>query len=86
MKGLDNFELKFAKIYPDFTRDLIKSCDQLTSTEVKVCMMLKVNYSNKEILKQLNISNSTLTNLRCSVRKKMGLKRNQNLPNVLVSL
>ena len=83
---MKNFEITFAKIYPDFTRDLIKSCGALTSTEVRVCMMLKINYSNKEILDQLNISNSTLANLRSSVRKKMGLKRSQNLSNTLVSL
>ena len=53
---MKSFEITFAKIYPDFTRDLIKSCVALTSTEVKVCMMLKINYSNKKILDQLNIS------------------------------
>ena len=83
---MKSFEITFAKIYPDFTRDLIKSCVALTSTEVKVCMMLKMNYSNKKILDELNISNSTLTNLRSSVRKKMGLKRSQNLSNTLLSL
>ena len=83
---MKSFEVTFAKIYPDFTRDLLKSCGELTTTEVKVCMMLKVNYSNKKILDKLNISNSTLTNLRSSVRKKMGLKRSQNLSNILVSL
>lgn len=83
---MKDFEITFAKIYPDFTRDLLKSCGELTTTEVKVCMMLKVNYSNKKILDKLNISNSTLTNLRSSVRKKMGLKRSQNLSNILVSL
>ncbi len=83
---MKDFEITFAKIYPDFTRDLLKSCGELTTTEVKVCMMLKVNYSNKKILDELNISNSTLTNLRSSVRKKMGLKRSQNLSNILVSL
>ena len=83
---MKSFEITFAKIYPDFTRDLIKSCGALTSTEVKVCMMLKMNYSNKKILDQLNISKSTLTNLRSSVRKKMGLKRSQNLSNTLLSL
>ena len=83
---MKSFEITFAKIYPDFTRDLIKSCGELTSSEVKVCMMLKINYSNKKILDELNISNSTLTNLRSSVRKKMGLKRSQNLSNTLLSL
>ena len=83
---MKSFEITFAKIYPDFTRDLIKSCGALTSTEVKVCMMLKMHYSNKKILDELNISNSTLTNLRSSVRKKMGLKRSQNLSNTLLSL
>ena len=33
-----NFELEFAKIYPDFTKKLVKACNDLTFTEVKICM------------------------------------------------
>ena len=81
-----NFEFKFAKIYPYFTSNLVEACGELTSTEIRVCMLIKMNYSNKEIIKNLNISSSTLANSRSSIRKKMGLKRNKNLSNFLLIL
>ena len=86
MSETKTFEFKFAKIYPNFTRNLVDACGELTSTEIRVCMLIKMNYSNKEIIKNLNISSSTLANSRSSIRKKMGLKRNKNLSNFLLIL
>tara|TARA_X000001036_G_C20202394_1_gene612087 strand:- start:245 stop:505 length:261 start_codon:yes stop_codon:yes gene_type:complete len=86
MSETKNFEFEFAKIYPNFTRNLVEACGELTSTEIRVCMLIKMNYSNKEIIKNLNISSSTLANSRSSIRKKMGLKRNKNLSNFLLIL
>jgi DNA-binding CsgD family transcriptional regulator len=82
----ENFELKFAKIYPYFTSNLIKTCNELTSSEVRVCMLLRMSYQNKDIIKKLDISNSTLTNLRSSIRKKIGLKRSESLTNFIISI
>ena len=86
MSETKSFEFKFAKIYPNFTRNLVEACGELTSTEIRVCMLIKMNYSNKEIIKNLNISSSTLSNSRSSIRKKIGLKRNKNLSNFLLIL
>ena len=86
MSETKNFEFKFAKIYQNLTRNLVEACGELTSTEIRVCMLIKMNYSNKEIIKNLNISSSTLANSRSSIRKKMGLKRNKNLSNFLLIL
>lgn len=86
MSETKNFEFEFAKIYPNFTRNLVEACGELTSTEIRVCMLIKMNCSNKEIIKNLNISSSTLANSRSSIRKKMGLKRNKNLSNFLLIL
>ena len=82
----ENFELKFAKIYPYLTSNLIKTCNELTSSEVRVCMLLRMSYQNKDIIKKLDISNSTLTNLRSSIRKKIGLKRSESLTNFIISI
>ena len=82
----ENFELKFAKIYPYFTSNLIKTCNELTSSEVRVCMLLRMSYQNKDIIKKLDISKSTLTNLRSSIRKKIGLKRSESLTNFIISI
>ena len=80
------FEVEFAKIYPNFTKELIRLNNELTITEVKICMYIKMNFSNKQILDIMHISESTLSNLRSSVRKKIGLDRKKGLFNVLVNL
>ena len=86
MVSEQNFEVEFAKIYPDFTKNLIQTCGDLTFTEVKICMYLRLNYSNKQILEFMNISDSTLSNLRSSIRKKLNLKRTQGLFTIIINL
>jgi len=51
-----NFEVEFAKVYPNFTKKLILLNEQLTFTEVKICMYIKMNFSNKQILDLMYIS------------------------------
>ena len=81
-----NFELTFAKIYPNFTKKLLKISDELTSVEIKICTLLKMNYSSDFIKENLKISNSTFLNSRSSIRKKLSLERNQKLINTIIKI
>ena len=81
-----NFEIEFAKIYPNFTKNLIQYNDDLTFTEVKICMYIKMNFSNKQILDLMHISDSTLSNLRSSIRKKLSLDRKKGLFSIIANL
>lgn len=81
-----NFEIEFAKIHPDFTKKLIQLNSDLTFTEVKICMYLRINYSNKQILDLMRISESTLSNLRCSIRKKLNMHRKKGLFPTIVNI
>ena len=80
----ESFELKFAKIYPDFTKDLVNSVDNLSPSEIKICMCIKMSYSNVQIKDYMKISDSTIANLRSSVRHKFGLERSQSLTNAIL--
>ena len=86
MEVVENFELRFAKIYPNFTKSLVKVVDNLTPSEIKVCMCIKMSYSNAQILDHFKISPSTLANLRSSIRHKMGLSRSKSLTNFVLCL
>jgi len=74
-----SFELDFAKTYPDFIKNLSDVADNLTPKEIKICMLLRMNFDSHNIQNYLNISRSTFLNARSSIRKKLGLKREQNL-------
>ena len=86
MEVLDNFEVKFATIYPDFTKNLVSISKNLSPLEIKICMCIKMSFSTLQIKNYLNISNSTLSNLRSSIRKKMGLNRAQSLTNSILCI
>ena len=86
MVAEQNFEMEFAKIYPDFTKNLIQLNSDLTFTEVKICMYLRINFSNKQILEYMDISDSTLSNVRSSIRKKLRIDRTQGLFNTITNL
>lgn len=86
MVAEQNFEIQFAKIYPDFTKNLIQLNSDLTFTEVKICMYLRINFSNKQILEYMDISDSTLSNVRSSIRKKLNINRTQGLLNTITNL
>ncbi len=86
MVAEQNFEIQFAKIYPDFTKNLIQLNSDLTFTEVKICMYLRINFSNKQILEYMDISDSTLSNVRSSIRKKLNINRTQGLFTTITNL
>ena len=86
MEVLDNFEVKFATIYPDFTKNLVSISKNLSPLEIKICMCIRMSFSTLQIKNYLNISNSTLSNLRSSIRKKMGLNRAQSLTNSILCI
>lgn len=82
----DDFETMFAETYPKFTKNLVKHCGNLTYSEIRLCMLLRMGYPSNKILKILNISKSTLANLRSSVRHKFGLERSKSLTNVILCI
>ena len=86
MVAEQNFEIEFAKIYPNFTKKLVQLNSNLTFTEVKICMYLRINFSNKQILEYMDISESTLSNLRSSIRKKFNLNRAEGLFTKITTL
>ena len=80
------FEITFAKIYPDFTKNLVCLKGNLSPSEIKICMCIKMSYSNIQIKEHMKISNSTIANLRSSVRHKLGLERSQSLTNSILCI
>ena len=46
---MDNFEITFAKIYPVFTKNLVRDTNCFTPQEIKVCMCIKMSFSNAKI-------------------------------------
>jgi AraC family transcriptional regulator, chitin signaling transcriptional activator len=54
--------------------------------EMKVCALLKINLSSKEISSLLNISLRTVEDHRMNIRRKMNLDKEVNLNQYMAKL
>lgn len=82
----ERFEQEFQRIHHDFLERLSQRCPRLTPAELKVCAMLKINLSNKEIANLLSVSLRNIESHRYSIRRKLGLPSEVNLTAYLVGL
>lgn len=76
----------FTKVHPDFQPLLLKTCPDLTSMEVKICILIKAGLKSEEISQILSVSARTVENHRFHLRKKLGLSERESLGKFLLSL
>lgn len=86
MDRSNHFEIQFAETYPEFTKNLVLRIHNISPQEIKICMCIKMSFTNEYTRKLLNISESTLANLRSGIRKKFNLKRSESLTNTILLL
>lgn len=79
----ETFEHQFQHVHHGFFQRLSERHPNLTPTELKVCSLLKINLSSKEIGNILNISARTVDNHRLSIRRKLALPSDANLTTLL---
>jgi DNA-binding CsgD family transcriptional regulator len=80
------FEREFQQVHHDFLRMISELYPQLSPAELKVCALLKINLSNKEITRLLSVSVRNVESHRYSIRKKLGLPSGINLATFLAGL
>ncbi|WP_372916823.1 helix-turn-helix transcriptional regulator [Salegentibacter sp.] len=76
----------FEKIYPDFTSSLQKIIPNITSNEIKLCALLRLNLSAKEVSELLNITPESVNKARYRLRKKIGLQAKDDLDIYLLNI
>lgn len=59
-------------------------CSELTKSEVEICKLIVRNKSMKEICFLLNKSRSNISSQRTHIRRKLGLKKNEDLKTALI--
>jgi PAS domain S-box-containing protein len=77
---------KFSSIYPSFKLEIQKRCPSLTSTENKICSLIKLDMRTKEIATLLNISERTVEIHRLNIRKKLNIKSSSSLSLAIQTL
>ncbi len=72
--------------YKDFIAKINTKYPDLSDREKRICAMLLVDFSTKEISEVLNISDRSINNIRSKIRKKMNIPEDNSIPNFLKEL
>lgn len=80
------FEAQFRSTHQGFIERLLERAPGLSPAELKVCAMMKINLSTKEIANILCCSGRTVEHHRYKVRSKLGLEVADNLGTFLAGL
>ena len=78
------FELRFLKVHNDFYDKLRTEFPKLSPNDLKMCALLRLNLSSKDIANILHMSSASVNVTRSRIRKKMNLSKKVNLVSFLM--
>ena len=79
MTNSPNFLSRFIEVYPEFYNQLTTQYEHLTTADLKLCAMMKLDFSTKEIAEITFSSLRTVQNRKYKLRKKFGLETDENI-------
>ncbi len=65
---------------------LRKRFPALTQRELKICLLIKLNYDTTEIARSKGLSKRGMESIRYRLHSKLGLKKHQSIKNFLLEL
>lgn len=84
--GNDELRKSFLSSYPAFLSRLHELCPLLTEADEFLCMLIKLNLSNKEVIQRLSISQGSLHTTRYRLKRKLAIPKEDNLDDWIQQL
>ena len=82
----ENFSRYFEEVHKDFNSNVKLKYPQITSNELRLLALLKMNLSSKQIANILNISLEGIKKARYRLRKKLDLTTEDSLQDLVLGL
>lgn len=82
----EEFKLRFIDVNKDFYNKIFEKYPNLSQGDQKICALIKLNFSSKEMSRLLGISVESVHTSRHRIRKKMSLPRSANLEDYINSI
>lgn len=79
-----SFEHYFEKVHKDFFKNLISSYPDITTNEMNMCALLKLNLLNKDIAQIMGISPGSVRKAQSRLSKKLKLSSEEGLREVVL--
>jgi len=77
------FEVQFNEVHPGFQERLLEGFPKLTPTERRLCTFLRLNMNTREIASLTGQTFKSIEVARVRIRKKMNIRHEDNLANVI---
>jgi tetratricopeptide (TPR) repeat protein len=81
-----NFSTYFEEVHKDFNTKAQQQFPNITSKDLRLMALIKMNLSSKEIANILNISGNGIKKARQRLRKKMELELTDSLETVIIAI
>ncbi len=82
----ENFARYFEEIHKDFNTNIKQQYPNITSNELRLLALLKMNLSSKEIANMLNISKEGVKKARYRLRKKLEITSDESLLDLVIKM
>ncbi|MFY0607604.1 MAG: DUF2225 domain-containing protein [Cyclobacteriaceae bacterium] len=82
-KSWEEFELRFTSVHDEFYKNLMSKFPKLSQNDHKLCALIKLNFSSKDMARLMGISIESVHTTRYRLRKKLGLERHENLEDFI---
>lgn len=82
-QGWDEFETWFRAVHTGFYSTLREKYPELSDSELKVCALLRLKMSSKDIARVMNVQPPSVDIYRHRIRKKIDLSADENLSTFL---
>jgi tetratricopeptide (TPR) repeat protein/DNA-binding CsgD family transcriptional regulator len=79
----EEFDRYVAQVNQDFFHRLSEHCPDLNETEKRICALLVLGLSSKEMASLLGVTYKTVDNYRSAIRKKLDVDSDANLKAIL---
>ena len=82
----ENFSRYFEEVHKNFNSKAKQQFPNITTNDLRLMSLLKMNLSSKEIANILNISQDGIKKARQRLRKKMGINSNESLEAIVIAI
>mgnify|MGYP000256471635 CR=1 FL=1 len=80
------FEARFVSVNTSFYQNLKAKFPKLTQGDLKLCALVKLNFSSKEMARLTGISIDSMHTTRSRLRKKLNLAKGSNLKEFIANI
>lgn len=82
----ERFAENVERLHPEFTKRLLEHYPQLSPMQIRICCLLRLQLSSKEIADILKLSKKTVDNHREHIRIKLNIPRSVNLTGYILKI